>query len=108
MPRSAPSPGRARLRCVRPSGGPATPPGRWSGRSAMTTDPVPGDTSFDVPEMNLLDDGSIRRAVRRGIVLTALVAAAWVLLATVVLYIGALVLVAVHTERFHNLAYYGA
>jgi len=61
-----------------------------------------------VPELSLLDDGSIRRAVRRGVVLTGLVAAAWLLLATVVLYIGAVVFAAVHTEHFHDLAFYGA
>jgi hypothetical protein len=78
----------------------------------VTTDPAPAgepvDNPFDVPELNLLDDGSIRRAVRRGIVLTGLVAAAWLLLATVVLYIGGVVVVAVHTKHFHDLAYYGA
>jgi len=75
------------------------------------TDPVPAgepDNPFDVPEMNVLDDGSIRRAVRRGVVLTGLVAAAWLLLATVVLYLGGVVVVAVHTKHFHDLAYYGA
>jgi hypothetical protein len=74
----------------------------------MTTDPTPADTPFEVPEMNLPDEAAIRRAVRRGIVLTGLVAAAWMLLAVVVLYIGGLVVVALHTEQFHNVAYYGA
>jgi hypothetical protein len=78
----------------------------------VSTDPTASDeseeTPFDVPELTLLDDGSIRRAVRRGVLLTGIVAAAWLLLATVVLYIGAVVVVAVHTERFHDLAYYGA
>ena len=64
--------------------------------------------AFDVPEMSLLDDGSIRRAVRRGVFLTGLVAAAWLLLATVIVYIGAVVAAAVHTGPFHELAYYGA
>jgi hypothetical protein len=89
----------------------------------VTTDPTPDDIPFDVPDLGqpdlglsdlglsdlgLPDDPAIRRAVRRGLLLTGLVAAAWLLLATVVLYVLGVVVVAVHTEHFHDVAYYGA